>query len=188
MKEKINEILLSGSISANMDFLLAVIPELRFMVGFDHKHPHHHLDVWNHTLEVIRQVDSDLELRMAALLHDVGKPFSYQEGEVRHFHGHPEVSSRMTQIILKRLGYDDNFIQNVFYLVSMHDTPIDVDNLDNDFSLVEKRLQLQYADALSHHPDKIAKRIEKLDVIKEFLKQKKPKEKFIKKEMYDERN
>ena len=65
MKEKINEILLSGNILENMDFLLSVIPELKFMVGFNHKHPHHHLDVWNHTLEVVRNVDSDLELRMA---------------------------------------------------------------------------------------------------------------------------
>ena len=55
MKEKINEILLSGNILENMDFLLSVIPELKFMVGFNHKHPHHHLDVWNHTLEVDRK-------------------------------------------------------------------------------------------------------------------------------------
>ena len=50
MKEKINEILLSGNILENMDFLLSVIPELKFMVGFNHKHPHHHLDVWNLSL------------------------------------------------------------------------------------------------------------------------------------------
>lgn len=176
MKEKINEILLFGDISADTDFLLAGIPELRFMVGFDHKHPHHHLDVWNHTLEVCRNLsDSDLELKMAALLHDVGKPFSYQEGEVRHFHGHPEVSASMTQIILERLGYDKDFIQNVSYLVRMHDTPIDLEHLDNDFLLVEKRLQLQYADALAHHPDKVGKRLEVLDAIKVSLEKKKPK-------------
>lgn len=179
MKEKINEILLSGNILENMVFLLGVIPELKFMVGFNHKHPHHHLDVWNHTLEVVRNVDSDLELRMAALLHDVGKPFSYQEGEVRHFHGHPEVSARMTQIILERLGYDKEFIQNVFYLVRTHDTTIDTEYLDYDFSLVEKRLQLQYADASSHHPDKIGKRLEILDIIKEALEKKKPKVKVV---------
>ncbi len=28
---------------------------------------------------------------MAALLHDIGKPFAYQDEEVRHFHGHPQV-------------------------------------------------------------------------------------------------
>lgn len=188
MKEKINEILLSSNISNNMDFLLAVIPELRFMIGFDHKHPHHHLDVWNHTLEVVRNVDSDLELRMAALLHDVGKPFSYQEGSVRHFHGHPLVSARLTQNILERLGYDDGFIINVVYLVRMHDTPIDCENLDNDYELIQKRLQLQYADALSHHPDKVQQRLEKLDAIKTSLDSKKPKVKVVNKEDKYERN
>ncbi len=182
MREKLNKILLSGNISEDIDFLLAVIPELKFMIGFDHKHPHHHLDVWNHTLEVVGKVsDEDLELKMAALLHDIGKPFSYQEGEVRHFHGHPEVSARMTKNILKRFGYPNEFVQNVYYLVSTHDTPINLDDLDNDLSLVEKRLQLQYADALSHHPDKIGKRLEKLDVIKAALEKKKPKIKMIKK-------
>ena len=47
---------------------------------------------------------------MAALLHDIGKPFSYQDEEVRHFHGHPEVSADMTEEILKRLGYSKDFI------------------------------------------------------------------------------
>lgn len=182
MKEKINEILLSGNIFDNMDFLLAVIPELRFMVGFDHKHPHHHLDVWNHTLEVVRNVDCDLELKVSALLHDVGKTFSYQEGEVRHFHGHPLVSARLTQNILERLGYDAEFITNVVYLVRMHDTPIDPNNLDNDFALIEKRLQLQYADALAHHPDKVQQRLDKLDIIKASLEKKKPKVKVVRKE------
>lgn len=183
MKEKINEILLSGKVLENRDFLLTVIPELRFMVGFSHKHPHHHLDVWEHTLEVVRNVaDKDLDVKLAALLHDVGKPFSYQEGEIRHFHGHPEVSATMTQNILSRLEYDEEFIRTVVYLVRMHDTPIDPENLDNDFSIVEKRLQLQYADALAHHPDKVQKRLDKLEVIKVALEQKKPKVKVVRKE------
>ena len=72
------------------------------MIGFEHRHPHHHLDVWDHTLEVVKNITSqDLELKMAALLHDIGKPFSYQDEEVRHFHGHPEVSSKMSENILR---------------------------------------------------------------------------------------
>ncbi len=34
------------SINKNMEYLLALIPEIRYMIGFEHKHPHHHLDVW----------------------------------------------------------------------------------------------------------------------------------------------
>lgn len=50
------------------------------MIGFEHRHPHHHLDVRQHTLEAIRNLNSsDIELIMAGLLHDIGKPFSYQD-------------------------------------------------------------------------------------------------------------
>ena len=42
---------------------LMLIPEIKDMIDFDHKHPHHHFDVWQHTLETIRQLDTkDIEL------------------------------------------------------------------------------------------------------------------------------
>ena len=169
-KEKLEQILRSKNvieeIEANQEYILTLVPEIKAMIGFQHRHPHHHLDVWQHTMEVLKRLDTkDLELRMAALLHDIGKPFSYQDDEVRHFHGHPEVSYEMTKQILTRLGYDEKYIEKVAYLVRTHDTPIEVDNLDNTLEMVQKRLQLQYADAKAHHPDKIAKRIKFLDNI-----------------------
>lgn len=56
-KEKIYNILMSDnivqSINNNLNYLFNIIPELKYMVGFEHKHHHHHLDVWNHTLYVL---------------------------------------------------------------------------------------------------------------------------------------
>lgn len=174
LKTKLNEILMSENvpeaINKNMEYLEIIMPEIKNMIGFEHRHPHHHLDVWQHTLEVLRNLDSkDLELNMSALLHDIGKPFSYQDEEVRHFHGHPEVSFEMSKQILTRLGYDERFIQRVTYLVETHDTRIDPNNLDNRLEIVQKRLQLQYADARAHHPDKIQKRLNFLDDINKQL-------------------
>lgn len=174
LKTKLDEILMSENvpeaINKNMEYLEIIMPEIKNMIGFEHRHPHHHLDVWQHTLEVLRNLDSkDLELNMSALLHDIGKPFSYQDEEVRHFHGHPEVSFEMSKQILTRLGYDERFIQRVTYLVETHDTKIDPNNLDNRLEMVQKRLQLQYADARAHHPDKIQKRINFLDDINKQL-------------------
>ena len=154
------------SICKNIELFLTLMPEIKYMFGFEHNHPHHHLDVWQHTLEVLNNLCvNDLELNMAALLHDVGKPFSYQDKEVRNFHGHCEISCEITKKILKRLGYNKEFIHNVTYLVKTHDTIIEPNNLDNNYEMVRKRLKLQYADAKAHHPDKIQKRIKILNNI-----------------------
>ena len=170
-RDRLNNILREKNsykaIKGNLEYITEIIPEIKNMIGFEHKHPHHNLDVWEHTLKVVEELeDADLETRMAALLHDIGKPFSYQDEEVRHFHGHPEVSKDMTEKILKRLGYDDKFIKDVCYLVEIHDNIIDPNNLDNTDEMIDKRLKLQYADAKAHSPDKVAKRIRFLDNIK----------------------
>lgn len=177
LKEELKQILSSKDVAAELEThledLLKLIPEIKYMIGFEHKHPHHHLDVWKHTLEVIRNLNTqDLELNMAGLLHDIGKPFSYQDEEVRHFHGHPEVSYKMSIQILRRLGYDEDIIYRILYLVKNHDTIIDVNNLGNSKEMIEKLLNLQYADAKAHHPDKVEKRIKYLDMIKKQIQEK----------------
>lgn len=170
MRKIVEEILRKNEIENNLASLLQAIPEIKPMIGFQHNHPHHHLDVWQHTLEVLKNLNTeDVELKMAALLHDIGKPFSYQEGDVRHFHGHAEVSEKMAIQILTRLGYDENFAQRVAYLVRNHDTVIDPKNFDNSMEMIQKRLALQYADAKAHHPDKVKKRIDILDEISKRL-------------------
>ena len=174
LKEEIQKILTetnaAETLSKNIEDLLKLIPEIKSMINFDHRHPHHNLDVWKHTLAVIRNLNTDdFELNMAALLHDIGKPFSYQDDEVRHFHGHPEKSCQMTISILTRLGYDKQFINRVAYLVNTHDTIIDPNNLDSTYEMIEKRLKLQYADALAHHPNTVEKRVKLLDKIEKQL-------------------
>lgn len=173
-REHIKDILtkdnIEESIKDNMDYLLAVIPEIKPMIGFDHKHPHHPLPVWDHTIEVMKNLHStDFELVLAGLLHDIGKPFQFQEGEVRHFHGHPEKSAEMAEVILDRLRFDPITKRNVLYLVLTHDTAIDPENLDNNMTLINKRLQLQYADARAHTQSTVPKRIVILDDIKDKL-------------------
>ena len=173
-KEKLNNILLDEnvckSINDNLDFILAVIPEILFIIGFEHKHPDHHLDVYNHTLKALESSPSDLVIRIALLFHYIGKRFSYQEKEgIRHFKGHPRVSAGMAKSILTRLNYDEQFILDVVYLVKTHDEPINVNKLDNDLVLVKKRLEMQFCDAKAHHPDKIEKRLKILNEIKEKL-------------------
>lgn len=166
---KLYDILMSddivSSINTNIDYLLEIIPEIKNMMGFEHKHPHHHLDVWNHTLLALSLSKRDFDTRLTLLLHDIGKPFSFQEGEVRHFKNHPEVSMKMSKIILKRLNFNKDFIDKICYLIINHDSPITDEQIKNNFDLILKLYDVQYCDALAHHPDKLKKRKKYLENI-----------------------
>lgn len=158
-----------SSINDNLDYLLDVIPEIKYMIGFEHRNPDHHLDVWNHTLYALSLSEMDFEIRLCLLLHDIGKPFSYTEGEIRHFNGHQEVSARMSDAILRRLGFDENFVQEVCYLIRNHDMPLSKKEIERSHSLAMKRYLIQYCDCLAHHPEKLEKRKAYLVKIKRLL-------------------
>ena len=164
---RLQTILLSNnvveSINNNMDYLLGIIPEIKDMIGFEQKHPHHHLDVWNHTLLALSLSEEDFDVRLCLLLHDIGKPHSYQDGEVRHFKNHPEVSAKMSKTILNRLGYDNEYTDYICYLIKYHDKPITDLQIDNESDMCLKLYEVQRCDALAHHPDKLEKRKEYLE-------------------------
>ena len=167
--EFLRKILLSDdvikSITDNLKQLLEIIPELSSTIGFDHHHPHHHLDVFNHTLYAISHSKKDFEIRLALLIHDIGKPLCYQiDGDVYHFHGHAEKSYAISKDILKRLELDEKFADEILFLIKNHDTLIDVDILNyEDLSITTKLLEVQYADAKAHNPDKVKKRLDILN-------------------------
>ena len=111
----LNNLLISENvvknIKENLDDLTQIIPEIKDMIGFEHKHPHHHLDVWEHTLLAMSLAPNDFDIRLALLLHDIGKPSCFQKDyDMLHFHGHHEQSAFLTGCILKDLGYDKKYI------------------------------------------------------------------------------
>lgn len=98
-----------------------VIPELTAM--FDMEQNHYHFGtVWQHTLKVVELVPPNRTLRMAALLHDVGKADKRtvsDDGDV-HFLEHELASEDMARTILRRLKYSNDFIDEVSFLVRNH--------------------------------------------------------------------
>ena len=159
---KLREILLADdvvqSINDNLDYLLEQIPQIKPMIGFDQKNPHHHLDVWGHTLLALSMSKKDFDIRLCLLLHDIGKPFSCQDGEIRHFKGHEIVSAKMANEILHKLGFENGYIKEMCHLIEIHDTPITADQVENDYETCLKLFDIQSCDALAHHPDKLEKR------------------------------
>ena len=134
MREEIFKILASPRAAdtiVHMDrigLLSQVIPQITVMKGIV-QGGYHHLDVWQHSLEVIRQMEFLIEemrsnkylndylhetiggghsrlalLKMAALLHDIGKPETRgQEGKRMTFHGHEHAGQRITRQVAKQL-------------------------------------------------------------------------------------
>lgn len=97
-------------------------PEFVAMVGVE-QGSFHHLDVWEHTLLVVRNAGAgDVMLTLAALLHDVGKPPTRmidERGNTRFF-GHETVGAEMTHEILRRLKFAERDIDTVAKLVKNH--------------------------------------------------------------------
>jgi len=83
---------------------------------------HRHKDVFRHTLAVVKHCPpDDLTLRLAALLHDVGKPATKQiTPEGVQFHHHEVVGARMAEERLRALRFPEKVVQDVRKLVEMH--------------------------------------------------------------------
>jgi poly(A) polymerase len=82
---------------------------------------HRHKDVLRHTLAVVERCEPDLTLRLAALLHDIGKPATREiTPEGVQFHHHEVVGARMARERLKALRYPTHVIDEIVKLVEMH--------------------------------------------------------------------
>ncbi len=97
--------------------------ELEEMRGVT-QNAYHLYDVWTHTLKALSSLpdNADLELRLAALFHDIGKPAtrSVDDKENVHFYTHQHVGAEITQDVLTRLRYSGEVVARVSRLVSMH--------------------------------------------------------------------
>ncbi len=102
------------------------IPEILPMIGYDQKNPYHIHELLEHTAIAVDNVPATLHLRLAALLHDIGKPSCYSEDEsgFAHFYGHQEKSASAADNIMKRLRFDRLTSDKVIRLVKYHDSPI----------------------------------------------------------------
>jgi poly(A) polymerase len=106
----------------DLGLLQIFAPELADTVGVE-QGSFHHLDVWNHTLLVLKNAGtSDLTVSLAALLHDVGKPATRtidEKGRIRFF-GHEVAGAEIAEKILRRLKFSNEQILPVKKLIKGH--------------------------------------------------------------------
>ncbi|MBG6238576.1 poly(A) polymerase [Mycetocola sp. CAN_C7] len=111
------------------DIVLPEIPALRLEID-EH---HHHKDVYQHSLTVLEQAIGyeesrnpgqapDLILRLAALMHDIGKPATrrLEPGGAVSFYHHDVVGSKLAKRRLTALRYDNDTIKDVARLIELH--------------------------------------------------------------------
>jgi poly(A) polymerase len=126
----LDRVMLGDHADAGLDSLLAtgvldsLLPEVKAMVGFGDGE-WRHKDVWKHTKQVVTQSLCRIELRYAALFHDIGKVRTRSispDGEV-HFFGHAEVGARMFDKLERRqrlFSADESLRAEVRFLVLHH--------------------------------------------------------------------
>ncbi len=143
------------------DVICTVIPELAPSVGFEQNNPHHIYDVYTHTARSVEQIKAAPHLRLAALLHDIGKPYTYsEENGVGHFYGHGEKSVELAETVLKRLKSDTRTLKAVSLLIKHHDPVIPTEKTAIQRKMrrltpevLYDLLELKGADNLAQAPD-----------------------------------
>jgi poly(A) polymerase len=134
VRDELNKLILSACPRKGLTLLVEtgladhVLPELPAL-RLERDEHHRHKDVYDHTLIVLEQAMAleqqdgpDLALRLAALLHDIGKPRTRRfekDGRVS-FHHHEVVGAKMTKKRMTALKYPNELVKDVSRLVELH--------------------------------------------------------------------
>ncbi len=123
-----NKILLSAHPEKGLRYLAdcgllnEISPKLAAMVGFDQCNPHHKYDLFEHTLRVVAAVPPKLNLRWAALLHDVGKldTMTFGDDGIGHFYDHQSHSVTIGRRLFEHLRAPNRLKRDSLALVKHH--------------------------------------------------------------------
>ena len=104
-----------------------VLPELDEAFLTKQNNPHHMYSVGEHQMQTLLHTEADKSLRIAALLHDIGKPRTKTTDAdgIDHFYGHAQLGEKMAFDVLKRLKFDNDTITKVRKYVQYHDYDIE---------------------------------------------------------------
>jgi tRNA nucleotidyltransferase (CCA-adding enzyme) len=127
IREEFNKILLCNpkkiEILKDCEILEFIIPEMSNIYNFNQNNPYHIYDLYNHTIAATEAIEPVIHLRLAMLLHDLGKTETKttDESGVSHYYSHSKESVKMAQYTLKELKYDNDTINKVITLIQYHD-------------------------------------------------------------------
>ena len=102
--------------------LAAILPEAETLKGVQQPPKFHpEGDVFVHTLLLLKRLkNADPILSFACLLHDIGKPATYEKSDRIRFNNHDKVGARIAEEILKRLRFSNDEIRKIVYCIDNH--------------------------------------------------------------------
>ena len=126
--QELNRLLCGGNVEASLQFLHEtrllglILPEVACLVGLHKTSRHHHKDVWAHTKQVVGQAPPQPAVRWAALLHDIGKPWTreYAPGGKVHFFRHEDHGAILFEGVAQRFRFDNRLRKKVRFLIKSH--------------------------------------------------------------------
>lgn len=104
------------------DIMKYILPEIAIQVGYQQKSKYHKFDLWTHTCKVVDGVEPEINLRWAALLHDVAKPFvkTTNKSSYSNYVYHEIVGAEMSWKIGRYLKWSNDRLEKVTDLVKNH--------------------------------------------------------------------
>ncbi len=120
-----------------------VFPEIAVMYGLDQSNEYHHKDIFYHTLEVVdnaAQLSDKLDLRLAALVHDIAKPKTRRLSKSKGytFYGHDDVGARMLKGISSNMKFSKSTRDFITKLTLLHLRPISLAKKDVTDSAIRR--------------------------------------------------
>lgn len=141
------------------DVIAVIIPELGPCIGFEQNNPYHIYDVYDHIAHAVANYrGNDISVKMALLLHDIGKPECYTEDEKGgHFYCHAVSSHIIAGDVMGRLKFDNKTYDEVLDLVICHDADIQPNTRSVKrwlnkigYDMLDKLIRMKLADIGAH--------------------------------------
>lgn len=109
------------------DIISTIIPEIKPCIGFNQNNRYHQYTIYDHIAHAVSNYEGlDIIVKIALLLHDIGKPTCYTEDENGgHFYGHGVPSRDIAERVVERLKFDNRTKNGVVELVLYHDAVIE---------------------------------------------------------------
>lgn len=161
------------------DVIAVIIPQIKDSFDFPQNSKWHIYDVYTHIVKSVAVAPKKDYIRLALLLHDIGKPFvkTTDEKGQDHFKGHPSVSVELSKAALKQFKVSNEIFYKVIMLVKIHDKHITLKpsnikrwlrELGEDLTL--DFIDVKIADMKTHNLDLAGSELEYLEQVKELTK------------------